>query len=80
VQQVDTTLHVTGKREETAYSRYPTWFFKKPSNASAVSIDPLLYELGMKEKARLERQGGNLSRVLKMGKSAIGKMKRLVQS
>ncbi len=51
--QLDVNLNITGKIENENYSKYPSWFIKKPLNFKKLSLDKKLYKLAMSEKKRI---------------------------
>lgn len=54
--QLDVPVHVTTGVEDEDYCKYPTWYIRKLSDATELSINPLLYQTGMKEKKRVHRR------------------------
>ena len=66
--QLDVDLNITGKKEIENYSKYPTWFIKKPQNFKKLSVDKKLYALAMSEKKRIHNQRTGL----------IGKLRKIL--
>ena len=54
--QLDVKISVTQGQEDSAYSKYPTWFFRKENNPEELVVDPLLYKLGIREDKRLKKE------------------------
>lgn len=54
--QLNSTINLTEVTEDELYSKYPTWFIKKKNLCENLVINPLLYKLGMKEKARVHSE------------------------
>jgi hypothetical protein len=67
VAQLDTKLYVTGGKEDTKYSKYPTWFIEKGEAEVGLKLNQELYELSMKEKKRIHSlRAGRLSKFRKL--------------
>lgn len=69
--ELGVSVSVTLGVEDTDYCRYPTWWIRKIKSNIKPRLDPLLFDLGMKEKRRVHQQRtGVRSRVIR----ACGKM------
>lgn len=56
--RMGTAVYVTSERETANYSRYPTWFLRKERELYDYSVDPILFDLAMKEKKRVASKKG----------------------
>ena len=70
VKQLNISLNVTGKLENKNYSKYPTWYIKKPTNNVNVKINQKLFSVAMKEKDRINKKRTG----------TIGKIKRFLSN
>ena len=62
--QLGVRVNVTlGEEEdETGYCKYPTWWIEKTELSKKPSLDPLLFDLSMKEKRRVHRNRTGIKR------------------
>ena len=54
--QLGVPIRLTTEAEEDSYSRYPTWFLRKPKTRATLTVDPHLYEISQAERERVHRE------------------------
>jgi hypothetical protein len=54
--QIGVEVNITLGIEEVDFCKYPTWYFRKEKKIDKLSINPLLYKIGMSEKRRIHKQ------------------------
>ncbi len=57
--QLDVSLNITGQTENKNYSRFPSWYFIRPSAHATPEINDELHLLGLAEKLRIAEKRSN---------------------